>query len=446
MTFDAFALLALLAFVPLRAEFRAYRPIWRGLPETRRFDEKGIVIPHKSEPPAGWLRHVQGEALDRREALHGKRGAWLKLIDEAEYARIRQCTRTVARYEQDKRYYDRFAARRCKSPYCPWCGPWNHYARTIYEAEKCASLMPGPRAEPHVLNLVFEVPKPFHDLARHNPTVLPAVLKAIRRTIAGAYHYTGDKKLSAEQRCWNEMGAFVHFHAIGDKGTPWPHWMPHYDIIIPAWRRHKGEMMPIRRSWPELLARTHARYRDELRHALLPIVQSGPARNIELQAYLMTDFDIMWHASRNPRDKKSFVLTVPGIAMHRIAYSCRPLVETRRGWVLQGEDGSLHLRYVPPAKRGEPIIHTVPLGPAAGQVRSLHPFLFGRESKRTIGILKGPAYKASCKLAGHAPIRERSTPRGKERINAIYDVDNESFTVRKLDPHTYQPTPEQPEN
>src|SRR5581483_4392888 len=239
---------------------------------------------------------------------------------------VRGCRRVGLRFHSPKENADTLGSARCKNPWCPWCSVEQHDERTAFYLARLASLCPYKKPKNRVVNLVWHVPVALRDVARHDSRFTGAWLKAIKRTIAGAYDYAGAHGKMPEKVCWSELGAICNYHAIGDKATPWPAWAPHMDMLLDGWVRHDGQMQALRRSWPEPYETTRNRYQAELRRALLPLYDRAPTRSIELQAFLASDFDVDWHVARAP---EGGVVQVSR-ARHRVHYSCRPLFQMHR--------------------------------------------------------------------------------------------------------------------
>lgn len=204
----------------------------------------------------------------------------------------------------------------------------------------------------------------------------------------------------------------MNLHAIGDEGTPWPNWNPHYDVIMPAWKRVGNMIEPLRSTWPDRpYSKTNARYRDNLRHCLLPLALR-PNRMLDLEQFLTSDFRTLWHVSQPPKtdsnpERKG--ITHQESAMHRIRYSCRPLFIITYASYQEDDEGNKWLRYrIEHAKRSGKITHHVPLGPALGQLESLREWMGGRAARSWAGILSRSSYDEAAKLAGHDPVRAKS--------------------------------------
>jgi hypothetical protein len=95
---------------------------------------------------------------------------------------------------------------------------------------------------------------------------------AIEATVAQTYGYEGRTGVTASRACWRERGAIFNFHAIGDEGTPWPKYFPHFDILLSGYRVQEAEIVKLRTDWPDKFWKTRERYRANLRRFFLPLV------------------------------------------------------------------------------------------------------------------------------------------------------------------------------
>ena len=362
----------------------------------------------------------------------------MRYLDPVDAAQIRLCQEYVLRVEDKNTGWQHMDARRCKNPYCPYCGVFNHRARAYYHARKLASVNPDPNPQPRVVNLVFELPVPFHGLVRSHPGP-----PASRVASGHPAHHRGRLSLRGHPQGQRRGGLLARNgrpvqlprhrgqgHALAQVVPPL---RPHPPSLHPP----RGRIKPLRKTWPERYTQTNARYRACLRAALLPLVQKGPLLSVELQAFLASDFDTIWHVSKPPKARGSRIIHGTESAMHRIWYSCRPLVQLDRAQLVQEEGGKDVLLYEPPASRGKPILHRIPAGPAFGQIRSLHPFLFGTHARTQAGLFGNRVYPTVAKLAGHPPVYERD--KKNRRIVAAYGPDHAGRMVQ-VDPRTLRPT------
>lgn len=362
------------------------------------------------EPNDGYLRHVQEESTKRRAAWQRTWNRVMELIPAWEASAIRACGTTLARFHNPKTGMDILVPRLCHGYYCPTCPPQMHWTRTTYHARKIASLDPSEeKPTPKVVNLVFTLPPTLHQWVRDDPRVAPAWRKAVMRTIAQAYAYEGRRGYPVERVAFNELGAIINFHAIGDEASPWPKWAPHLDIIMPAWKRVDDKIEPLRSTWPERFAATNQRYQDNVRDILLPLAKT-PTPRLETVEFLKADFETVWHVSRPPKtrsnpDRKGIIHVES--AMHRIRYSCRPLFVLQNARISTSGSGESMIYRIEHGRRSRPIIHRVPLGPALGQLESIREWMHGRRARAQVGILSKRTYDAVARLAGHEPVRER---------------------------------------
>lgn len=364
------------------------------------------------EPAQGHLRDVQREATKRRAEWQPSWRKILPLLPPADAAAIRQCGLHLARFHNPKTGMDFLVPKYCHGYYCPWCPKQAHYLRTLYHARKLASVDPTEKEPtPRVINLVFTLPPDLRAWAREDPRVMPAWRRAILRTIGEAYGYKGRQGCPVERAAFQEMGAMMNLHAIGDEAEPWPKWAPHYDIIIPAWKRVGDKIKPLRRTWPKRFEATRAKYRANLQRELLPIARV-PRLRADLVTFLRSDFETVWHVSRPPKtpsnpDGKGIVHVES--AMHRIRYSCRPLFVLQNARVPTIDPPHMLVYRIEHGRRTKPIVHRVLLGPALSQLGSIREWMTGRYARAQVGILSKRTYDAAARIAGHEPIRERAT-------------------------------------
>lgn len=335
---------------------------------------------------------------------------------------------SLARFHNPKTGMDFLAPRYCHSYYCPHCPDETHWRRTTYHARKLASLDPNEKKPvPRVVNLVFTLPPELHAWAREDPRVMPAWRKAIMRTIGGAYGYQGRQGCPLERAAFQELGAILNLHAIGGEATPWPKWAPHYDIIMPAWKRVGDNIEPLRTTWPERFSQTRIRYRDELRAHLLPIART-PAPRIETITFLLSDFETVWHVSRPPRTPSNpsgkGIVHVES-AMHRIRYSCRPLFALQHASLATAKPPHTLVYRIDGGRKHKRILHRVPLGPAISQLESIREWMHGRKARAQVGILSKRTYDAAARIAGHEPVRERVDRGLVHKANYELDASNQ---------------------
>lgn len=361
-------------------------------------------IPASSQPANGFLHEVSEAARAHGRDYHASVAQLLDYVPAADASAVRRCTRDLLRFHDPKTGRDILVAARCGNYYCIRCPDSAHHSRTLYHARKLASLDPNEsQPVPRVLNLVFTLPPQLHAWAREDPRVLPGMRRAILRTIGEAYGYEGRAGYPVDRAAFKELGAVMNLHAIGDEATPWPKWAPHYDIIMPAWKRTGDHIEPLRETWPERYTKTNARYQQNLRHCLTPLA-TRPTRRAAIASFLESRFMTDWHASRPPRSASNptgrGVIHVES-AMHRIRYSCRPLFNMANARLDQTD-----LVYALQGRR-EILEHRVPVGPALGQLESIRAWMTGRMTRSWAGILSRSSYDKTATLAGHAPVRER---------------------------------------
>ncbi|MFA5860111.1 MAG: hypothetical protein WDA16_00305 [Candidatus Thermoplasmatota archaeon] len=364
-------------------------------------------IPPSVDPAPSLLDEVSEAARERGKDFHASVARILDHVPSVDASTVRRCARDIIRFHDPKTGRDIMLPIRCGGYYCIRCPDTAHHARTLYHARKIASL-DSSEAEPlpKVLNLVFTLPPELHAWAREDPRVLPGMRRAILRTLGQAYGYEGRAGLPVDRAAFRELGAIMNLHAIGDEAAPWPKWAPHYDIIIPAWKRADDYMEPLRATWPERYSKTNTRYQDNLRYCLKPLALR-PVRRPIIASFLEKVFMTDWHASRPPRTPTN--PTGRGVihqesALHRIRYSCRPLFNMANAHLLEGDETTLV--YTVQGRRTQ-VDHQVPLGPALGQLESIRAWMTGRMTRSWAGILSRTSYDAAARLAGHTPVRER---------------------------------------
>ena len=363
------------------------------------------------EPSDVHLRDVQQESTKRRASWHPSWSKILQYVLPHEASAVRACGVSLARFHNPKTGMDFLVPRYCHSYYCPHCPGEMHWRRTTYHARKLASLDPDEeKPVPRVINLVFTLPPELHAWAREDLRVMPAWRKAIMRTIGGAYGYQGRQGCPLERAAFQELGAIFNLHAIGSEATPWPRWAPHYDIIVPAWKRVESKIEPLRTTWPERFQQTRTRYRDELRAQLLPIARA-PAPRIDTITFLLSEFATVWHVSRPPRTPANPAgkgIVHVDSAMHRIRYSCRPLFVLQNASLATAQPPHTLAYRIDGGRKHKRILHRVPLGPAIAQLESIREWMQGRKARAQVGILSKRTYDAAARLAGHEPVRERT--------------------------------------
>lgn len=402
-------------------------------------ESKNELLPDE-EPRNGFLHNIKdriidGKTRDYDRSIH-KIAPYLPPVD---LAKIRACSKNVLRFHDPKRALDVYFPVMCGNYYCLRCPHFEHQKRVLYHARKIASLDPTEEYPvPRVVNTVWTLPPELHAWARRDPRVMPGWRRAILRTIAEVYGYKGRQGMTIDRAAFQELGAIMNLHPIGDEAEPWPKWAPHYDLIIPAWKRVGDKIEPLRTTWPDRpYSKTNRRYADNLRRFLLPFAER-PQPLLDIAAFLQTDFQTVWHVSKPPRTDSN--PEAKGIihqesAMHRIRYSCRPLFTLSSAGIRE-DDGRHHLVYtVPKGKRRGVVHHRVPVGPAVVQLESLREWMTGRASRSWAGILSRHQYDATAKLAGHEPVR----PKLKKGfvLKAAYELGDDAKYVKRSAARTY---------
>lgn len=366
-------------------------------------------------------QQLHAAMLDRHKKARDearRRATLLPFMLPEEQRRASLCRGAVSRYADEAAGRDFLRSWRCKvDAWCPTCARISHYARTQRVLAKLASLDPGEEPKATIAHLVFTLPPPLLDLARRDPRARRAFQDAIRETIAGAYGYKGKHAADAAKVAFQEMGLRVNWHALGSKGTPFPKWALHADCLLLGHRARHGKLLPLPTHWPEFYLRTAARYRRALRDAFLPLV-TRPYRNVELEAFLQSYFDVDWHVTEERRGSRRVLLTKG--APRIVSYSVRPLYDASLATVQHDADGRAQLVYRPPVSRKERVItHRVPAAPAFAALRDMREWLWGKGSFASMGILSDKTYAKTVRLIpGREPVMEK--PAKGVRLKAIY--------------------------
>lgn len=373
------------------------------------------------EPSDAQLNALMREFLDDREPIHPTARRLVRYLAPEDAVTIKRCADAHMRWADPRAKRHELKPRLCRSFWCPWCIRRAHARRTRYQYLKLQSLQPQGDDRVRLFNLVAELPQPLHALTRNDPDTLKPWIGAIRQTLAHAYGYQSRKGANAARVAFGHLGAIFNFHAIGDEGTPYPKYFPHYDILLSAYRLHEGQMKRLPSSWPERFHTTRAHYRTALRKAFLPLAQHGPHKDATLAAFLKTDFDVYWHVGRPPKGAGQGHVHIRNAA-HRIRYSCRPLFGLDCCRLEQDDNGNDILVYEPKAQGRKRIIHRVSPGPAFGALRSLKSQLAGKHARVHQGILNGKPYKRVCTLSGRNEVYEQ--PKQGRRLVGAYVRDN----------------------
>ena len=376
-----------------------------------RCESKNELLPDE-EARNSFLHDIKDGILEDRTRDYDrsikKIAPYLPPVD---LAKIKQCGKNVLRFHDPKRGLDVCLPALCGNYYCLRCPHFEHQKRVFYHARKIASLDPTEEFPvPRIMNTVWTLPPELHDWARTDSRFMPAWRRAILRTIGEVYGYEGKQGYPVERVAFKELGAIMNLHAIGDEASPWPKWAPHYDLIMPAWKRVGDKIEPLRTSWPDRpYSRTNRRYADNLRHFLLPLAKR-PHLMMDRVAFLETSFQTVWHVSKPPRtdtNPEGKGIIHQESAMHRIRYSCRPLFTLSSAGI--EEDGERKfLSYTVAKGKGQGTIrHVVPLGPALSQLESLREWMSGRATRSWAGVLSRTSYDETAKLARHEPVRAK---------------------------------------
>lgn len=387
--------------------------------------QPSLSLGRHESPSAGALGALHREFFDARDPIHPSARGLVKYLDPVDQVTILRCANASLRFADKATQTDVVRVRQCRSFWCAWCVRLAHAKRTRYQYRKLQSIQPVGEDQVHLLHLVVELPRPLHALVRGDNDALAAWRGAIKHTIAKAYGYEGKHARTASEACWSELGAIFNFHALGDEGTPWPKFFPHYDILLSAYRLHEDHLEHLPTDWPEKFRQTRTQYRETLRKAFAPWAKEDPP----LAEFLQSSFPVLWHVSRAPQGAGVGRVHVRTSA-HRVRYSCRPLfgLDCCR---LEIENGAEVLVYEPTGHRKTKLIHRVPPGPAFGALRSLKDRLAGKHARTLVGTLNGDAYARAIAASGRPAVHEREKT-GKKLVGAYLRLEDGSF--RYVDP------------
>lgn len=385
-------------------------------------------IPKNAHPTSADLEEFAERGLKRRRDADPSIRGLLRYLRPEDAARVQTCGKAIIRFAHPTRDVDVLVVRRCGNHWCPWCPAIAYGKRIQYQAAKLASIIPD--GELRILNLVWTLPPPLQEIVRYDPRGLKAWTLSVRETIARAYGYKAKHAKSAEAFCWSEVGSIRNFHAVGTRGTPFPKWHPHFDMLLPAVRRREGKIIDLPETWPQLYEHTAHEYRRQLRKTFLPIAAARGDR--ALADYLKTEFPIDWRASTTGEGNNVVVLRGEQ-AMHRIRYSCRPLWSLGQCALEHDDAGQDVLAYWthPDPEKAE-VVHRVPPAPAFGQLRSLQEWMTGRKARNHMGILGKHAYAPTVALIpGRKVVEER--PKRGYKVKGAWARD-EAGVFRQADP------------
>lgn len=364
--------------------------------------------------------------LKRRRELPSHARELLSFVPPVDQSKILACGNAVLRYHNPKRGVDLLVIRRCSNYYCFWCPLIKHHKRTAYQAAKLQSISPENRLR--VTNIVWTLPPPLQVLVREDPAAFGSWSLAVRRTIAKAYAYRAKHGVHLEDSCWNELGAIVNVHAIGDRSEPWPKWHPHMDMLLAAYRRVEGALAPMPEKWLEYYPHTANTYRHELRAAFKSIAKKH--QDETLASFLRSDFAVDWRIS-HVEDTTRIIHEEK--ALHRVRYSCRPLFNMGQARLASADTARPILVYSTHMDEDRAdAIHHVPARPAFGQLESIRDWLDGRKARMHWGILSKRAYANTVALLGREPIVER--PKRGFVIKAAWARDSVNDAFTPVDP------------
>lgn len=386
---------------------------WKARPQRR---QPKVDLGPGENPTDGQLSALQREFLDDREPIHLTVPDLVRYLDPIDQMTIIRCADAAFEWADPKTGTREARMRQCRSFWCPWCIRKAHQRRTRYQYAKLQSIQPPGEDQLRIFNIVAELPVELHDLVRHDETCMKAWITGIRRTFADVFRYKGRDGASAERSAWANLGAIFNFHAIGDEGTPFPKYFPHWDILLSAYCLREGTLERLNPKWPEGFDRTREKYRENIRAAFLPIAQKGMHKSMELEAFLRTEFSVIWHVGRPRKGSGEGYVHVRNAA-HRVRYSCRPLFGLDRCRLEKDESGKEFLIYTPMPNARKRVEHCVPPGPAFGALRHMKDQLDGKHARRIMGTLKGAAYKRVLKVSGRPKVVEQQKT-GRKLVRA----------------------------
>lgn len=370
------------------------------------------VISEDDEPLDEYLDTIVERTIERRAEVDRSINQVLHYLEPGDERQVRMCRLGLGRFPGEAPGLDELRSLRCKNPWCPWCNITDHYVLANYIARRFTSVQPD-EDEPRIIHLVFEPPAFLHPHIRKDDRYFAAMMSAAKQTIAEAWGYRATHGSTIQRACWSEMGAIANFHAIGDKGRPWPKWFPHIDMLLASVLRKEDRVEPITKTtWPEPYWRTRQRWEDNLRRYCLPLAKK-PTLNERLVEELEAAFRAIFHCA----ETKERTIIHQEDAFRRILYSCRPLVQLHRARI-EKEGGRDVLVYSPPPHHGKPILHRLPPGPAMAAAKNLHPWIFGKKRRRNFGFFHRDHYAKTAQLAGKTPIASR-TEKGR-KMKAVY--------------------------
>jgi hypothetical protein len=325
----------------------------------------------------------------------------LPLLYDVDQVRVRRCMTAVGTFSVEGQPLHENHALRCRSAWCFYCAPVEHYRRREHQKDLLRSVHheADPSKRDLVLwNLVLEAPPETHAwIAQNTDKGLGAMLAAARATLAEVWGYKARHGVTADRLWSREMGCIVNVHALGDKAEPWPKPAPHLDLLLPTvlvrWSREgTPQLMRLRRTWPEPFDTTRARWTRlltrELARAGLPVDLQA---EIAQRSTFMVDVGNKGRAVRGDQ------------AAHRVHYSTRPLIDL--GFTkVKGDMLTYTLK-----KKQETITHHVPLSIFVSSVYNLMGMLHGKHRVRAMGILDGKKHtKLMERLGREAEIPKRT--------------------------------------
>lgn len=393
----------------------------------------GIILQPDAEPAQAPLSALMREFVEDRDPIDPSARGLVKYLDPIDALTVTRCADAHMRWADPRTSRHEIKPRQCRSFWCPWCIRRAHARRSRYQYLKLQSIQPKDDDKVRLMNMVVELPVPLHALVRHDPDCMNAWRKTVEKTIAAAYGAKGRRGVSFDRAFWSAHGAIFNFHAIGDEGTPWPKYFPHFDILLSAYHLGGDAMRKMPTEWPEKFGQTRERYREHLRAAFLPIVTGDKHRAPNIETFLKTRFKVYWYVSKAPPGLGEGRIQIRS-AGHRIRYSCRPLFGLDNCRLEHDDRMQEVLVYTPNPKAKKRIEHRVAPRPAFGALRDMKKQLAGRHARFIVGALAGKAYKTITKLVGRKEVHEQEKT-GRKLMGAYWrDPEDPYSEWRFVDP------------
>lgn len=298
------------------------------------------------EQPAtnAFIHSVRAGARARRPKVHRTVALIIAryLLPDDAWA-VQRCQETALRLTHDAHRADRVVMALCRTVWCDACPTFEHRARTKYQADKIASVIPGN--ELALGHSVWTLPPFLHPFLRRDEAALTRFRAAVLDTILQAFEVKGTAEGRGRAAGQRELGIVANLHPFGDTATPFPKWAPHLDVLLPAVRHRTGGIERLVGDWPIGFRKTQSIYREELRRQFAPLVRDTLERD-KLDGKFKVNLRIVKH------DGAHFVRG--GIARHKVWYSCRPHFEMSRARLEDPNGPKPILAYKP---KGADLIH-----------------------------------------------------------------------------------------